>query len=132
MGVAVPLIYTLYVVYVGGDYKPTFRFYATPALFLAALGGVGADLLAEWISRGRAAALYLVRLALVGAAGATLLMTGQPARTFAQWRADELPVHREAGPGVCWPPEMQECCRTNPDFRQSTCTGCATGTSRCA
>lgn len=97
MAVVIPLIYTLYVVYVGGDYKPTFRFYATPALFLAVLGGVGADLLAEWLSRGRAVALYVVRLALVGAAGATLLMTGEPARTFAQWRADELPVHREAG-----------------------------------
>ncbi|MFN7966104.1 MAG: hypothetical protein U0V87_10505 [Acidobacteriota bacterium] len=97
MAVTIPLIYTLYVVYVGGDYKPTFRFYATPAMFLSALGGVGVDVLAEWMTRGREKLRYVATVSLVIAAGATLLMTGEPARTFAKWRADELPVHRAAG-----------------------------------
>lgn len=84
--------FVVYVIYVGGDYKPTFRFFATPALFAAALAGVGL----EWlVARGRAGALW--RAAALGAVGVLLIALGGPTREFARWRADETPVHLAAG-----------------------------------
>ena len=96
LALVVPLAFIAYVAWVGGDYKPTFRFFATPALFLAAWAGVG---LAGWFDPGenRSGARIGVALALVAATGALLLALGGPAREFAQWRAQVLPVHRAAG-----------------------------------
>jgi len=36
-------VFFAYVVYVGGDYKPTFRFFAVPAVALAAFAGAGSS-----------------------------------------------------------------------------------------
>ncbi len=85
-------LFVAYVTYVGGDYKPTFRFFAVPAVLAAAPAGAAA----EWLAaRGRAAPLWRV-LALTACAG-LLFALGGPARDFARWRADETPVHLAAG-----------------------------------
>lgn len=107
LAVAIPLIYVAYVMVVGSDYKPTFRFYATPSLFFAAGAGLGADQLASWLSRGAASLRAAAAMVLIACAAFTLWLTGEPARDFARWRASELPVHRAAGIwlGQNFPPE---------------------------
>lgn len=97
IAIGVTLIFTAYVVYVGGDYKPTFRFFATPAVLLAALAGVGVDSLARSLFAERSSLAWVMRFGLLALASLTLLINGQPAREFARWRADELPTHRAAG-----------------------------------
>ncbi len=87
--IVVPLSYLAYVAYVGGDYKPTYRFFALPSLFLAALGGRA---LAWMAARQRMAASGALLVA-----AALLVWQGGPARTFAAWREEVLPVHTEAG-----------------------------------
>ncbi|MDQ7008508.1 MAG: hypothetical protein Q9Q40_14905 [Acidobacteriota bacterium] len=93
---ALPWIFIAYVAWVGGDYKPTFRFFATPALFFAAWAGVG---LVSWFSsdRNRPIANFLLVAGSVCLAGAILVGLGGGAREFARWRAQVLPVHRAAG-----------------------------------
>ena len=101
LGIA--LVYVLYVVKVGGDYKPTYRFFATPTLFLVPYAGAGIATLAR-----RAGALREVALGglLLLAAGGTLALGG-PTRAFVAWRAEVLPVHRAAGRwlGEAFPPD---------------------------
>ncbi len=90
---AVPLVFTAYVSYVGGDYKPTYRFFALPTLFALGLAASGLCALAR--SWRRLHALQLVALALVCSAG--LWWLGSPARDFAEWRRQQLPIHLSAG-----------------------------------
>lgn len=101
--IGLPLVFLSYVIYVGGDYKPTFRFFATPTLFGLALAGCGAERLVR--SAGRIAWGRLVFL-VCGCAG-LLIGLGRETREFAFWRAAEVPVHLAAGKwlGENYPPQ---------------------------
>lgn len=88
------IAYVGYVAAVGGDFKPTLRFFAVPIALGAAVAGAA---VAGWIDRPR-------RPLAVGAAGAAValcagwtLAAGEPAREFCRWRAQQIPVHRAAG-----------------------------------
>ncbi len=91
LGIA--LVYVAYVVKVGGDYKPTYRFFATPTLLLAPYAGAGLAALARRAGAFREAVLAVLLLL---SAGGTLALGG-PTRAFVAWRAEVLPVHRAAG-----------------------------------
>lgn len=82
--VAVPLVYVLYVIKVGGDYKPTFRFFALPFVCLAALAGIAWTRRAAWV-----VAVLAVAAGLIGLGG--------EGRAFAKQRAWEVPAHLAAG-----------------------------------
>ncbi|UCF68164.1 MAG: hypothetical protein JSV80_02365 [Acidobacteriota bacterium] len=96
LALVIPLVYIAYVVYVGGDFKLTFRFFAVPTIFLAALAGIGVEHTARLLTRA-AATGWIVRALLIVLPATGLLALGGPARDFAAWRAQELPVHRAAG-----------------------------------
>lgn len=86
------LAFVTYVVFVGGDYKGTYRFFLLPTLLLAVLAGrtvtswAGATL---WRLLFAAAALLI--------AAALSIANGGAVREFASWRRELLPVHRQAG-----------------------------------
>lgn len=90
----VVLGFLVYVVYVGGDYKPSYRFFALPALLLAALGTAG---LAEAAGRRRPRAAGGLVVGSVLLAGGLTFGLGDGTRDFALYRAQELPVHLAAG-----------------------------------
>ncbi len=98
-------IYLVYVTIVGGDYKPTFRFFATPCVFFASLAGIGLLRSVRALRVDRTAALALLGGTLV--LGGVLYSLGGDARGFAAWRAAQLPVHRAAGRwlGEHFPPD---------------------------
>ncbi|MDQ7006492.1 MAG: hypothetical protein Q9Q40_04610 [Acidobacteriota bacterium] len=91
----IPLFYLIYVTIVGGDYKPTFRFFATPAVFFAALAGVGLARAARALRSNILPFPVLLGGTLV--IGGVLFSLGSDVRGFAAWRAAQLPVHRAAG-----------------------------------
>ncbi len=101
LGIA--LVYAAYVVKVGGDYKPTYRFFATPTLFLVPWAGAGLAALARRAGR---LALPVLGLFLLLAGGGSWALGG-PTRAFVAWRASVLPVHRAAGRwlGQHFPPD---------------------------
>ncbi len=92
---AIPIIYLLYVVKVGGDYKPTYRFLALPSLFFSALAAVGTVKIGTLWRREQASAW--LALAAIGIASFSLYGLGGQTRDFADWRARVLVVHKAAG-----------------------------------
>jgi arabinofuranosyltransferase len=95
-----------YVAYVGGDYKPTFRFFAPVIPGLCLMAGVA---LARWWSR--AGEHERGRRAILGAAAGAmvavyLVAASREARVFTLWRRSVLPTHTAAGRwlGAHYPP----------------------------
>jgi hypothetical protein len=92
----VPLVAVLYGAYatlIGGDFKPTFRFFAVPAALACVLA---ATLLAEGLV-ARAATWRTASALLALGSVVWTLAVGQPARDFVDWRREQIPVHRAAG-----------------------------------
>lgn len=87
------LAYTAYSIYVGGDFKPTYRFFALPALLFAALAGVGALRLGG-LARRAPDALAL-GLGCVGAA--LLILPASTTRAFVRQRVQLYPLHLAIG-----------------------------------
>ncbi len=92
MLLAVPVVYVLYVIVIGGDYKETSRFFAPPALFFAALGGVG---IARSVASLRFPALW--RLGATAAVVVAMIALGGPTREFGRARSLDLRIDREIG-----------------------------------
>jgi hypothetical protein len=88
------VVHVAYVIWVGGDFKPTFRFFAVPSLLLAVLAGAG---LVAWSRHagGRWARGAVLALAAVPAVWAWI--GGDLSREFVTLRARQIPVHRAAG-----------------------------------
>lgn len=87
------LAYGSYAVYVGGDFRTTYRFFALPALLLAVLAGDGAARCGELVRRApRASALAL---AAVGAL--VLLLPMRLTLAFVRQRAELYPLHLAIG-----------------------------------
>lgn len=96
LAVVIPALFAVYVIYVGGDFKATFRFFATPVLFMAALGGVGTEHVADLGRKFRAPPLAS-RLIVLIVFISLLFALGGPVREFTSWRARVLPFHIDAG-----------------------------------
>lgn len=86
--------YVLYVVYVGGDFKPTHRFFVLPASLLTAMAGAG---LAVLIKKHRAPVSRAFVLLILLSISVQLITSGGSVREFALWRSGVLPVHIAAG-----------------------------------
>jgi uncharacterized membrane protein YhaH (DUF805 family) len=96
---ALPGAYLAYATYVGGDFKPTYRFFALPSLLLAVLAGL-AILGACEVIRDRRPWLAPVVATCATLIAGLLLATGTAstaARDFADWRAKRLKTHLAAG-----------------------------------
>ncbi len=98
---AAPVLITLgvflaYVAYVGGDYKPTFRFFALPGAVLAAFAGIGLARASRAVG-SKPAVANAAALVLACALAWANIALGSEARDFGRWRAEQLPVHRAAG-----------------------------------
>lgn len=85
------LCYCLYVIYVGGDFKPTHRFFVLPSALFAAYAGFFLSVVSRSFTK-RIAALGIFLLAI-----SFMFYQGNSVRAFARWRSGILPVHIEAG-----------------------------------
>jgi hypothetical protein len=85
----------VYVAWVGGDYKPTFRFFAAMIPSLCLLAGQGLVLIGRPIRSKAMRPIVLVTLAT--ATAVFLWLRSAPAREFTEWRRSLLPVHTTAG-----------------------------------
>lgn len=86
--------YGLYVVMVGGDFKPTLRFFAVPSILAAVHAG---GFLAGWITGIAAPARRALPLGIAALGIAWALTAGGASRDFVERRARQIPVHRAAG-----------------------------------
>ncbi len=87
-------VYLLYVVYVGGDFKPTHRFFVLPAAFMAVFTGAGISL---WLHRARGFWQRIPAIFILLFIIAQAVISGGNVRQFAQWRSEVLPIHISAG-----------------------------------
>ncbi len=83
-----------YVVYIGGDFKPTHRFFVLPSGIMAGIAGAGLSYALTLFKR-RSAQVFIIAFLILSAA--QLLISGSSVRQFAAWRRSVLPVHVEAG-----------------------------------
>lgn len=96
-------MFTVYVVCVGGDFKPTFRFLAVPYTFIAALSGALIPRLADSFmasvgrSGKRESLLLVVATIVSGVAAFVLVGNDEDLRLFTEWRAEVLPMQLEVG-----------------------------------
>jgi hypothetical protein len=91
---ALAVAYVVYVAAVGGDFKPTLRFFALPIALCAAMAAVAVE---SWAARLRYPWALTVGSSVVTVCLVWTLMAGEGAREFARWRAEQIPVHRAAG-----------------------------------
>ncbi len=83
-----------YVVYIGGDFKPTHRFFVLPSGIMAGIAGAGLSYALTLFKR-KSVQVFIIAFLILTAA--QLYLSGSGVRQFASWRRSVLPVHIEAG-----------------------------------
>lgn len=86
--------YLVYVVYVGGDFKPTHRFFVLPSALFAVLAG---SVFSFFVSRCKKRSVILLSFLILFVVAAQSFLLGERVREFARWRESVLPVHIAAG-----------------------------------